>query len=364
MGWLLSVGLMLALVAAFFSWLNTRSKIKKLSLAKISKLQRTSKNPILSPESSNHFEANGVFNPAALRDQNGKTHLLYRAIGNDGVSRLGYAASTDGENFTDKFPFPVFGMSSPRLDALSRAGVSNFNPVMYPSGGSCGGVEDPRMVAIDGKIYVTFNGFDGWDFIRVGVISIKESDLEKKRWRWSKSIFISPPGEINKNWVLFPEKIKGKFAILHSITPKIQIDFVDQLEDLATGKKKIKSVFKQNKNHKGWDSNLRGAGPPPLKTKDGWLVLYHAMDKKEPHRYKLGALLLDLKNPKKEIGRANFPILAPDEWYENDGKPGVVYACGATLDKQNILRVYYGGGDKRVCVASMPLASLLKSLAR
>ena len=171
-------------------------------------------------------------------------------------------------------------------------------------------------------------------------------------------MLISPPGSINKNWVLFPEKINGKFAILHSISPHVQIDMVDRLEDLATGTRVIKSRFGGDKPRKEWDTWVRGVGPPPLKTDKGWLVLYHAIDKKASRKYKIGALLLDLKNPTKIIARSPAPLLAPDTWYENEEKPGIVYACGAVIDKGTLF-VYYGGGDKYVCVAKTPLKKLL-----
>ena len=170
---------------------------------------------------------------------------------------------------------------------------------------------------------------------------------------------ISPAGEVNKNWVLFPEKIDGKFAILHSISPEVQIDYANYLEEFSDGKRNIKSKFGQKAPRETWDTWVRGAGPPPVKTDKGWLVLYHAMDKKDPHiGYKLGALLLDLNNPKKVIARSPAPILTPEQWYENDWKAGVVYACGAVV-KAGVLSVYYGGGDKHTCVAQTELAPLL-----
>jgi predicted GH43/DUF377 family glycosyl hydrolase len=133
---------------------------------------------------------------------------------------------------------------------------------------------------------------------------------------------------------------------------------VDRLEELEFGSRKIKSVFSQDKKRKGWDIYVRGAGPPPIKTDKGWLILYHAHEKGEMHKYKLGAMLLHIDNPTKIIARAPAPILHPDEWYENDWKPGVVYACGAVI-KDNRLIVYYGGGDKYVCIGEANIHDLL-----
>lgn len=348
---ILFVGIFIALfsTAIFFVIRTARAVIKLF-------LNKHSTNPMISPTPGSGWDEIGTFNPAAYVDDRGDVHLIYRAIGGDGVSRFGYATSADGITVGDKSPYPVFAMENPRK--LSIAPIRKFDPVMYPSGGSWGGAEDPRMVKMGDKIYVTFSAFDGWDFIRIAVISIKEKDFLERKWKWSRPILISPEGEINKNWVLFPEKINGKFAILHNINPEIQIDYVDKLEELSTGSKKIKSRFGFGKYPRvSWDTWVRGVGPSPIKTDKGWLVLYHATSGGEG-RYKIGAMLLDINNPEKVIARSAEPIMSPDEWYENDWKPGVVYACGAVI-KDGKLLVYYGGGDKHVCVAEKNLDELL-----
>jgi predicted GH43/DUF377 family glycosyl hydrolase len=93
------------------------------------------------------------------------------------------------------------------------------------------------------------------------------------------------------------------------------------------------------------------------------LLLYHAMDKNDPNKYKIGAMILDLNDPKKILYRAPKPILSPEMPYENDGKPGVVYASGAIV-RDDKLYVYYGGGDKHVCVAETKLQPLLDWLMK
>jgi len=105
----------------------------------------------------------------------------------------------------------------------------------------------------------------------------------------------------------------------------------------------------------------RSAAAPPLKTSDGWLLFYHAMDKEDPGRYKVGALLLDLKDPTKVLYRSEYPLLQPDEWYENDWKPGIIYASGAVI-KDGTLFIYYGGGDKHIAVASVNLKEFIHKL--
>ncbi len=337
-------------------FLRLRERFQK-SREKPFSLKKFHQNPVMSPQSHNEWEACGVFNPAAYKDDDHNVHLLYRAIGTDGVSRLGYSKSTNGINFEERGDYPVFFLENIRGLSDERY---RYDPVLYPSGGSWGGAEDPRLVRIEDTLYLTFNAFDGWDFIRIGVSSILEKDFIAGKWNWKKPILISPEGEIHKNWVLFPEKIDGKFAILHSISPTVQVDYIERLEDLSKGTKKIESKFKRHERD-SWDTWLRGAGCPPIKTEKGWLVLYHAVEKHESEKYKVGVMLLDINNPSKVIARSPGPLLTPDCWYENDGKPGIVYVCGAVV-REEMLLVYYGGGDMHTCVAQAPLQDVLSWL--
>jgi beta-1,2-mannobiose phosphorylase / 1,2-beta-oligomannan phosphorylase len=253
---------------------------------------------------------------------------------------------------------------SPYRDMACKnvSGPKTYNPAYYTSGGGWGGSEDPRTVMINNKVYMIYVAFEGWDSVRMALTSIKLNDFKKGKWNWRKPRMISPPGTVAKNWVIFPEKINGKFAILHGVTPDILIDYVDNLDTLGDGSFIIsKSPRGGRKNF--WDNRVRGAGPPPVKTDKGWLLLYHAMDINDPNKYKLGAMILDLNDPTKIIYRSPQPILNPDMHYENDGKPGVIYATGAAIIN-NDLFVYYGGGDKHVCIAQTPLDELLNWLVR
>jgi beta-1,2-mannobiose phosphorylase / 1,2-beta-oligomannan phosphorylase len=235
--------------------------------------------------------------------------------------------------------------------------VQEFNPSFYTSGGGWYGCEDPRAVIIGDRVYLTYTAFGGWHSVRMAYTSISLSDFKKGKWNWKRSRLISPYGEVHKNWVLFPEKIHGKFAVLHSLFPRIRIDYVDTLESLEYHSS-IKSTAPKGGFTNSWDNAVRGAGPPPIKTKDGWLLLYHAMDKDDPNKYKVGAMLLDLNNPSRITHKAPHPLLAPDMHYENDYKPGVVYVSGAVV-KNGTLYMYYGGGDKHLCVAEANLNDLL-----
>jgi len=348
-----------AVLGALFSSIARKKIAKILHLGFL--LNKSTHNPIIRP-GGHPWNAEATLNPAAAVI-GGRTHLLYRAIGSDGVSRLGYASSPDGIVFDRRLPYPAFVAEMPRkLHGSPR----RYSPTLYPSGGSWGGCEDPRMVVIDGRVYVTVNIFDGWDYIRVAAISIAEEDFIAGQFgKWEGPFVISPPGQRHKNWVIFPEKIGGRFAILNSIAPKVEIAFRDSIEDIGTIEPFVdswvgaRSDLPIRENY--WDSFIRSAGPPPIRTDRGWLLFYHANDVREPGRYKLGALLLDLVDPTKIIYRSAHPVISPDEHYENDGKPGIVYACGAVV-KDGELFVYYGGADKVVCVATAPIIPFLDAL--
>lgn len=344
-----------------------KPKAKKVTREKRTEhpLTRSHENPIISPDAYNNWEREGTFNPAVFEDDDGRIHLLYRAVGSDGVSRIGYASSVDGVHFDDRYlypvyePTPVFDYQEPRLNPENKI----YSRQLYPSGGSWGGYEDPRAVLIEDRIYLTYVAFGGWGSIRMALTSISLDDFKNRKWKWKRPICLSPPNELNKNWLLFPEKINGKFAILHGVSPDILIDYVDNFDEFYGPKAKfIKSKKPSGGRVNYWDNIMRGAATPPIKTKIGWLVLYHAMDKEDPNKYKLGAMVLDLENPNKILYRSPEPILNPDMHYENDSKPGVVYASGAIV-RDNYLYVYYGGGDKYVCVARTNLESLLNWLS-
>ncbi len=348
---------LLMLVLAF--WFADRiKKLRKPSeLAASFSMFRFAQNPILGPIVGSSWQNEAVFNPAAVVE-GGLVHLFYRALGSDGVSRIGYASSKDGYHF-DRAPEPVF------VPAVTNRPYGNpfarYNRDKHASGGGWAGAEDPRAVRIGNRVYVSFSLFESWSSIRMGITSIAKGDLLAGKWKWARHLTISPAGETNKNWVLFPEKIRGKFAIIHALTPNMMIEYVDTLEELE--QKPIKSNNRRSGRTGKWDTFIRGVAAPPIRTRLGWLLFYHAMDAAEPHiGYKVGAMILDAENPEKILYRSAGPVLSPIMPYENDWKPGVVYASGAVV-KDGTLFLYYGGGDKTVCVASAPLDTFLKRLS-
>jgi len=321
-------------------------------------LRKFIKNPILKPLTKNRWESKATFNAAAIFDER-KVHFIYRAVGDGDLSVWGYASSKDGLHIDERLEEPIYisaKFSKKRIPKFRQSALP-----FYLSGcGGFGGCEDPRMTKIDDRYYVTYTAFDGSSPPRVGLTSIRSDDFLNKRWKWKNPVFISPPNEIHKNWVIFPEKIGGKYAILHSLSPKIRIDYFDSLN--FDGSTFIKSRFFDKSNKLIWEDRTRGVGPPPIKTKDGWLVIYHAMDKKDPGLYKMGAMILDYKNPTKVLYRSRQPILEPSESYENQGlKPGIVYSCGAVVSDNQLL-VYYGGADTVTCLATADLNKFLAEL--
>lgn len=337
--------------------LSTQKNVSEI-VRRSSDFVRHKKNPIISPRSENSWESQATFNPAALH-LNKKVHILYRAVGDNGVSVVGYASSNNATDIDERLAYPVYVPEShfdtPKFDP----GVERFPSA---SGGGFGGCEDPRLTEVEGHIYMTYTAFDGAHPPGVALTSISVDDFLHQRWIWKKPKLISARGEQHKNWVIFPKKINGKFAVLHGISPNIMIDYFDDLnfDDNAF----IKSRHAPKGATNRWDNQPRGVGSPPVETPAGWLVLYHAMDVRDPNRYKVGALLLDRNDPTKVLHRSSGPVLEPDQAYENEGyKSGVVYACGAVV-VGDMLHVYYGGADTITCVASYHLDEFLREMKK
>lgn len=321
------------------------------------KLNRSHMNPMISPNPHNSWEAFTTFNPAAVY-ADGKIHLLYRAQGYDYISVVGYAQSEDGHSISKRFSEPAYLPS----EAFEYTGHNKPKKIsqMYVSGGGYGGAEDPRATIIGDRLYMTYVAFDGYNPPRVALTSIALDHFLNQNWLWEKPVLISPPGVVDKSAVIFPEKIKGKYVIMHRIYPDILIDYVDSLE--FDGKTWLKGEHKISPRPGFWDSRKIGAGAPPLKTKDGWLLIYQSVGEQDSSKYKVGAMLLDLEDPSKVLHRSQSPILEPDAPYENEGfKAGVIYPCGAAIVKDT-LYVYYGGADSHVCVATANLNEFLQEL--
>ncbi|MDP3954876.1 MAG: hypothetical protein Q8Q15_00745 [bacterium] len=330
-------------------------------------LRRLSENPILKPIADHWWESSAVFNPAAVKDNN-KIHLVYRAVGDTSESMLGYASSRDGINFDERLTLPIFGTPDNLEDDQNKA--TPYCSLQFISGGAGswrglaggnGGCEDPRLTKIDDRFYLIYVVYTGWSEPRLAMTSIKEEDFNQHLWRWRPPVYISRPGEIDKSGCLLPEKVNGKYVIFHRVFPDILIDFVDDLNQF-NGRTWLKGEYRIHRQEDSWDSRKVCVGATPIKTSDGWLVIYNAVNDLNDRIYQIGAMLLDKNDPTKVLFRCKNPILSAEAHYENNGlKYGVAYACGAVEHNNNLL-VYYGGSDQFVCAAQSPMEEFLTKL--
>jgi len=303
-------------------------------------------NPIISPKPENSWEATATFNPAAIYLKN-KIHILYRTLSNDNTSYIGYASSLDGFTISERLLEPVY---SPREDFEIKK-ISNGNS----------GCEDPRITQIGKNLYICYTAYDSIGPPRVAVSSITVSDFLTHRWNWTKPALITPPGFDDKDTCIFPEKLDDGYFVLHRVGNEICGDYLKSLDFKNDVVNKCIRIIGPRRN--AWDSSKVGISAPPIKTKYGWLLLYHGVSKSH-NTYRVGVVLLDLKDPAIVLARSSDAIFEPEEEYEKIGiVNNVVFPCGMVL-KGSLLYIYYGGADKVVGVATMKLSILLSSLVR
>jgi beta-1,2-mannobiose phosphorylase / 1,2-beta-oligomannan phosphorylase len=308
------------------------------------KFTKFMENPILTIVPEHSWENSAVFNPTAIF-LNGKVHIIYRAQGDDGVSRFGYATSTDGVTIDERLPDPIY---SPREDFESKK----------VEGGSSG-CEDPRITKIGETLYVCYTAFTGEGDARVALTEISVSDFLARKWEaWKKPILITAPGIYDKDACIFPEKFEGKYLFLHRITPGISVDYSDSLNFGDHNWLKTESYIVPHPHR--WDNEKIGIGPTPIKTPEGWLLIYHGISKIDSF-YRVGAMIMDLNNPQLITARTKYPILEPDEDYEKIDGRGIAFPCGM-VELGEDLFIYYGGGDMNVCVAKINKTELVESL--
>jgi len=308
--------------------------------------KRFPQNPILSPKPENEWEATAVFNPAAILLK-GKTHILYRTLAKDNTSYIGYAMSENGVDITERYEQPIY---VPREEFESKK-IANGNS----------GCEDPRLTKIGSNIYMCYTAFDGIGPPRVAVSSITEKDFLARNWKWKKPFLVTPQGLDDKDTCLFPNKFRHGYFIMHRISGEICGDYLSSLDFKNEVVKKCIRIIGPRINM--WDSSKVGITAPPIKTKHGWLLLYHGISKSH-HTYRVGAVLLDLNDPAIVLARSTDHIFEPVEKYEKEGiVNNVVFPCGMVL-KGKLLYIYYGGADKVTGVAAMEIDVILKALTR
>lgn len=330
-------------------------------------------------EKTNHnFECEGVLNPAVIKVKD-NIHLFYRAVAKDNYSTIGYCK-----------------LSAP-MEVQSR----NEKPLLVPQFSyEFQGLEDPRIVEIEGIYYLTYTAYDGTNAL--GALATSTDLLH-----WEKQGIIVPQityeefqyfteheGEIHdkyirfneyqkshegqdvrlflwdKNLIFFPRKIDGKFCFLHRIKPDIQIIVeIEKLEGLTIefwqnyfSRFDEYIVLSPKFNH---EVSYIGSGCPPIETEAGWLIIYHGVhDTVKGYIYSACAALLNLENPQKEIARLPYPLFFPEKEWELKGEVNnVCFPTGTVLEKDT-LYIYYGAADERIAVASVSLKELLKELAQ
>ncbi|HEC33834.1 MAG TPA: glycosidase [Chloroflexi bacterium] len=278
------------------------------------KLRRYAGNPILKPRREHPWEARAVFNCAVVR-HSGLFHMLYRAVAEALVSTIGYAVSSDGFDWL-------------RLDW----------PVLEPANEfETKGVEDPRITRIGDTFYMAYVAYSEHG-TRVSLAA--SSNLIA----WER-LGVILPDEDNKDAALFPEKIGGRYVLLHRRPPDIWIAYSDDLLHWTNHRVIIRP------RPETWEHLKIGIAGPPEKTDYGWLLIYHGVDVDKV--YRLGVALLDLEDPSRVIKRQEEPILEPEkEWELHGDVPNVVFSCGQVMT-DDALYVYYGGADTVIGVATV-----------
>ncbi|ARA94161.1 MAG: glycosidase [Bacteroidetes bacterium] len=319
--------------------------------------------PILQPDASLPWANGAVFNPGAWYDGE-RVHLLFRAVPAgyrriampdpapgepafgyaDYVSYIGYAESADGHRFALRAT-PLIAPEAP---------FDRF------------GAEDPRLVCFEGTYFITYTAlgapaFGTEDGVRIGLASTQDFRHVEKHG------IVGPPVR-DKDAVLFPRRIGGRIAMLHRIVPDVQLVYFDDLEQLlhppdgfwerhlADLDRHV--VFRPVPG--SWESKKVGAGPTPIETEEGWLLIYHGVD--DHYVYRAGLILLDLDDPRRVIARTAEPVLEPTLPFEREGDvPNVVFPEGAAVI-DGTLHIYYGAADKVIGHAHAPLADVLALL--
>ncbi|MDP1884628.1 MAG: pesticidal protein Cry7Aa [Candidatus Moranbacteria bacterium] len=321
------------------------------------------------------FENEAVFNPTCI-EANGITHMFYRAVRKgDLVSSIGYCQIDENGKAVNRFDHPIL---VPEHDFEKK------------------GIEDPRIVFLDGIYYLFYTVYDGKNamiayatsedlahFGKRGIISAQFTYDEaedlfrqskvRERYQMFESVLKDRAGKDvflwEKDAFIFPKKFNGKFALIHRILPGIQIAYFNSFSELNDDYWRkyfvelAKYIILDPKYE--FESYKIGGGAVPIETEDGWLLIYHAAeDSKYGKIYHASAALLDLKNPLKVLGRLKEPLFSPKASWEKSGVTNnVVFPTGAVV-KDGRIYIYYGAGDKLIAAKSVDLMELLIELKK
>ena len=233
-------------------------------------LRRYEDNPLLEPIDEHDWECKYVLNPGSLRIKD-KVYLFYRAVGNDDVSHIGLAI-TDGYRVLERLDKPIFSPAVPEEKM---------------------GCEDPRLIIIENRIWMLYTAYDG-NIAQIAAASIGVDDFLAGQYdKWQRE-GLAFKNIWDKDAILFPEKIKGKYILYHRIEPSMWITYMNEL---AFPCREQHAIIIGPRPGRMWDSLKIGAGAQPLKTSYGWLLIYHGVDYN--YVYRLGVILVDLENPRR-----------------------------------------------------------------
>lgn len=335
------------------------------------KLTRYAGNPILSPHPDHPWEDLAVFNPAAWYDEvKNEVILLYRAAEShpDYKCYFGLATSRNGYDFTRVSDQPAL---SPSVEGFDGATI-----------------QDPRVIKLGDWFYVTYaarhypfgqfwipGGRDRYskpdcppEFPRYLRTNATLTGLAMTRdfKTWIRAGWMTDPNLDDRDVILFPEKIGGKYWLMHRplewIGPAYGTEhaaaWITSGDDMLGFDYRSSRLLIRNKYP--WETAKLGINIPPIKTPHGWLTIYHALGADK--FYRLGALLLDLEDPGRVLHRTPDWLLQPEEDYEIEGfYRGVCFPCGSVVIDGTFF-LYYGGGDKYCAVATCNLEELVDHL--
>ena len=333
-------------------------------------LKKYEGNPILSPNGANPWESLATLNPGAWYED-GTFYLLYRAAGHDAEHRihLGLATSRDGMHFERCFNHPV------------------LSPLEESFDGGC--VEDARVVKFGDEFYVTyayrpFPPGQYWTFpadsVRTydagpdapAVLINNETNTGLLKSRDLKSFRrlgrLTRADLDDRDVILFPERVNGKFALLHrprqwagegfgTDCPSMWINFSDDMLVWDWNRSVLLA-----KPEYWWEAKKLGGGTPPLRTAQGWLEIYHGVD--EAGVYRVGAMMLDADDPTRILARTPEPIMQPEHEYETTGFYAQCVFPTGNVVVDGTLYVYYGSGDKYCNLATCALDELVAHVMR
>lgn len=239
---------------------------------------------------------------------------------------------------------------------FSDDGVHFYEDSKYPPVFGSGfyesfGIEDCRVATMDDGYYLTFTEVSP---VAVGVGMMHTRDFR----HFTHEGMIFPPH--NKDCALFEEKIDGRYYALHRpSSPELGGNYMwiaESPDRIHWGRHKCVATTRKG----FFDSARLGAGASPIRTDEGWLVIYHGAD--SSNRYCLGAMLLDLKDPSRVLARSSEPIMEPVAPYEQTGFFGnVVFTNGQIVDGDTV-HIYYGASDEVICKADFSIKEILAML--